>query len=1244
MNTLPDPWVITQREKLKYQDQFKALQPQNGYVTGGQAKGFFLQSQLPPLILGQIWALADTDSDGKMNINEFSIACKLIGLKLRGMEVPKALPPTLLASLSSVGTTPTMTPTGPGSLSPLDPAKCIQSAVSPLVRPTEIIATTATAATAATVAPIVMAGGVKPTIVPGIIPAAMTNIVSQPNMPTPAVAAAAITVQQMPGAVPVIPPAIQPGIIPAVGSAVPNMSMVSGAAQPGVVAVVPSPPVMTGVIPGAAVSPSGLPVAAAVIPPSSIAKVLSPPPTEVKTSTTPTPPQSNPPSRNMSISERAPSLESPQGEWAVKAPAKRKYSQVFNVADRNRTGYLTGVQARGILVQSKLPQATLAQIWTLSDLDCDGRLSCEEFILAMFLCDKAMNGEKIPPALPVDWIPPSFRKSKSRQSSISGPGSRPGSQPVSRHASVSSQGTVDADPAAGLPQTTFEDKRKENFDKGQAELDRRRKLLQEQQRKEKEERERKEREEAEKREKARLEAERKQQEELERQLQKQRELELEKEEQRKRELEAREAARKELEKQRLMEWEQQRIAELNSQKQREQERVLKQKAQNTQLNVELSTLNEKIKDLSQKICETRAGVTNVKSVIDGMRSQRDSSMTEMSQLKTRIKEQNAKLLQLTQERAKWDAKVKAAGNTFDAGQQEQFNAAFANKQLIIKQLKDKVENIRKEIESKKEDINSHDLTVTEVKGELGALINKCEELYSDYDAQRTHVLEMKYNKKNENVSATSAWDTGSAWGTTTTTSIDQYGLSNDNTNELTAETIVNAVDTSEPAPEGFVKYRAVYEFSARNADEISFMPGDIILVPLEQNAEPGWLAGEISGHTGWFPETYVEKLEEVDTAQTYAAQDTYNDNSQNYESTTVEATEVSGDNAYNGEVEYYIAAYPYESGEVGDLTFSAGEMIMVIKKEGDWWTGTIGNRTGMFPSNYVQKADIGSSAPTADTTDLNQAYDHQKDNTMNGNAQDEFAANTALQDQQPPQQTEPLTNDINIPASVSSQQYNLQMHTEKVAAAAAAAEETRTNEELDTEVSQINTQSNQKINQQTNESSESYSRPMSRTSSMTPQGMRAKRFEIAQVIAPYDATSSEQLSLVRGQLIMIRKKTDSGWWEGELQAKGRRRQIGWFPATYVKVLQGGRNSGRNTPVSGSRVEMAEQILDKVVALYPYKAQNDDELSFDKDDIISVLGRDEPEWWRGELNGLTGLFPSNYVGPFVTSGKKSKGKK
>lgn len=46
---------------------------------------------------------------------------------------------------------------------------------------------------------------------------------------------------------------------------------------------------------------------------------------------------------------------------------------------------------------------------------------------------------------------------------------------------------------------------------------------------------------------------------------------------------------------------------------------------------------------------------------------------------------------------------------------------------------------------------------------------------------------------------------------------------------------------------------------------------------------------------------------------------------------------------------------------------------------------------------------------------------------------------------------------------------------------------------------------------------------------------RGRKPEIVQVIAPYQATSTEQLDLQRGQLIMIRKKTETGWWEGELQ-------------------------------------------------------------------------------------------------------------
>lgn len=49
--------------------------------------------------------------------------------------------------------------------------------------------------------------------------------------------------------------------------------------------------------------------------------------------------------------------------------------------------------------------------------------------------------------------------------------------------------------------------------------------------------------------------------------------------------------------------------------------------------------------------------------------------------------------------------------------------------------------------------------------------------------------------------------------------------------------------------------------------------------------------------------------------------------------------------------------YTYESSEQGDLSFQQGDIVMVTRKEGDWWTGTVGGKTGVFPSNYVKPRD-----------------------------------------------------------------------------------------------------------------------------------------------------------------------------------------------------------------------------------------------------------------------------------------------
>ena len=63
---------------------------------------------------------------------------------------------------------------------------------------------------------------------------------------------------------------------------------------------------------------------------------------------------------------------------------------------------------------------------------------------------------------------------------------------------------------------------------------------------------------------------------------------------------------------------------------------------------------------------------------------------------------------------------------------------------------------------------------------------------------------------------------------------------------------------------------------------------------------------------------------------------------------------------YNDDLEYFVACYAYHSTEIGDLNFDAGETVLVTKKEGEWWTGSIGDRHGIFPSNYVQKIEMVS--------------------------------------------------------------------------------------------------------------------------------------------------------------------------------------------------------------------------------------------------------------------------------------------
>ena len=48
-------------------------------------------------------------------------------------------------------------------------------------------------------------------------------------------------------------------------------------------------------------------------------------------------------------------------------------------------------------------------------------------------------------------------------------------------------------------------------------------------------------------------------------------------------------------------------------------------------------------------------------------------------------------------------------------------------------------------------------------------------------------------------------------------------------------------------------------------------------------------------------------------------------------------------------------------------------------------------------------------------------------------------------------------------------------------------------------------------------------------------------------------------------------------------------------------------------------------------MYDYAGENAEDLAFREGDTITVLDQSDPSgWWQGELNGVTGFFPSNFV--------------
>ncbi|CAG7729698.1 unnamed protein product [Allacma fusca] len=98
-----------------------------------------------------------------------------------------------------------------------------------------------------------------------------------------------------------------------------------------------------------------------------------------------------------------------QVDWIVSPEELAKYTVLFTATDKDRDGYVSGLEIRDVFLQSGIPQPTLAHIWNLCDTDQTGKLSLEQFALAMYFINKKLAGFEPPAALLPHMIPPSLR-------------------------------------------------------------------------------------------------------------------------------------------------------------------------------------------------------------------------------------------------------------------------------------------------------------------------------------------------------------------------------------------------------------------------------------------------------------------------------------------------------------------------------------------------------------------------------------------------------------------------------------------------------------------------------------------------------------------------------------------------------------------------------------------------------------------------------------------------------------------
>ncbi|XP_036083034.1 SH3 domain-containing kinase-binding protein 1 isoform X1 [Rousettus aegyptiacus] len=319
-----------------------------------------------------------------------------------------------------------------------------------------------------------------------------------------------------------------------------------------------------------------------------------------------------------------------------------------------------------------------------------------------------------------------------------------------------------------------------------------------------------------------------------------------------------------------------------------------------------------------------------------------------------------------------------------------------------------------------------------------------------------------------------------------------------------------------------------------------------------------------------------------------------------------------------------IVEFDYQAQHDDELTISVGEIITNIRKEdGGWWEGQINGRRGLFPDNFVReiKKEMKKDPLTS------KAPEKPMHEVSSGNAL--LSSETILRTNK---RGERRRRRCQVAFSYLPQNDDeLELKVGDIIEVVGEVEEGWWEGVLNGKTGMFPSNFIKELSGESDDLSISQDEQLSKSSLRETTGSESDGGDSS-------STKSEGANgTVATAAIQPKKVKGVGFGDifKDKPIKLRPRSIevenDFLP---VEKTIGKKLTPTTATPDSSKTEMDSRTKTKdyCKVIFPYEAQNDDELTIKEGDIVTLINKDciDKGWWEGELNGRRGVFPDNFV--------------